>query len=330
MAKTLLVFGIDFESYLATDVKLKNREIMKTIKYIAGLLMMVAISISSASGQGSAQRSTAQRGSVQRVSTKSAVKQEQKKPSDRQISSQQRTTVQRSSTQRSSVKRSTPERSQVQRQPQRSSADSRHHVAQRNENANISTRNNPRSGYRDPVYIPPANRNRYSDKPYYGGRHYHPMYPTGRVNMHYHHDTYVHNYRVLYRPVHVDIYWSRNMYRDYCRWYPNYHWRYHYGYRIKTLSVFDAKYNLGEVAMVYGRVYASWYNQETDDYLLFFGGDYPYQQFTVVLPGHIARRFSWKPERFFLGEHLTVTGLITTFEGIPEIIVKDKRQIGIY
>jgi hypothetical protein len=120
------------------------------------------------------------------------------------------------------------------------------------------------------------------------------------------------------------------MYRDYRRWYPEYHWRYSWGHRIQTISVFDARYNLGEVAMVYGRVYATWYNRETDDYLLFFGGDYPYQEFTVVLPGRVARRFSWRPERYFLGEHITVTGLITTFDGIPEIIVKNKRQVGLY
>ena len=120
------------------------------------------------------------------------------------------------------------------------------------------------------------------------------------------------------------------MYRDYRRWYPEYNWRYNYGHRIQTISAFDAKFNLGEVAMVYGRVYSTWHNRETDDYLLFFGGDHPYQQFTLVLPGHLARKFSWRPERYFLGEHLTVTGLITTFDGSPEIIVKNKRQVGIY
>jgi hypothetical protein len=120
------------------------------------------------------------------------------------------------------------------------------------------------------------------------------------------------------------------MYRDYRDWYPDYHWSYHYGDRIQTISVFNAKYNLGEVAMVFGRVYATWYNDDTDDYLLFFGGEYPYQQFTVVLPGRIARRFNWRPDRYFLGVHLTVTGLITTYDGIPEIIVKNSRQVGIF
>ena len=82
--------------------------------------------------------------------------------------------------------------------------------------------------------------------------------------------------------------------------------------------------------MVYGRVYSTWHNKETDDFLLFFGGDFPSQQFTVVVPGHVARKFSWRPERFFLGEHITINGLITTFDGSPEIVVKNKRQLSLY
>ena len=148
------------------------------------------------------------------------------------------------------------------------------------------------------------------------------------MNIHY--DTYHHHYHVLYRPTFHEIYWTRNMYRDYSRWYPDYRWDYRYGYRIHTISVFDARYRLGEVAYVYGRVYATWYNRETDDYLLFFGGDFPNHQFTVVLPGDVARKYSWRPERFFLGEHIMVNGLITTFDGIPEIVVKNKRQLDLY
>ncbi len=202
----------------------------------------------------------------------------------------------------------------------------------------ISTPHNPRSTYRkanSKVYVD-HNRNgnsrvnKYSSKRYWCGHHYHNAYPTRKVKFHYHHDTYVNNYNVLYYPTHRNIYWNRHMYRDYRRWYPEYQWRYNYGYSIQTISAFDAKFNLGEVAMVYGRVYSTWHNRDTDDYLLFFGGDYPQQQFTLVLPGHVARKFSRRPVRYFLGQHLTATGLITTFDGIPEIIVKNKRQVGIY
>jgi len=196
--------------------------------------------------------------------------------------------------------------------------------------ASISNRNNPRSDYRAPEHRTHMKKNKFSEKRYYSGNHYHHVYPKRHIKTRYHHNTYIHHYNVLYYPSYHEIFWTRNMYRDYRRWYPNYHWRYDYGYRIQTMSIFDAKYNFGELAMVYGRVYATWHNKETDDYLLFFGGDYPAQQFTVVLPGNVARRFNWRPERYFLGEHMTVTGLITTFDGIPEIIVKNKRQVGIY
>lgn len=202
----------------------------------------------------------------------------------------------------------------------------------------ISTGNNPRSTYGKPdsriIATPPRNAdsriNQYSSRRYYGGNHYHYAYPTGRVGFHTHYDTYVNHYNVLYYPSVNHVYWTRAMYRDYQRWYPNYSWTYRYGYRLKTISAFEAAYNMGEVAMVYGRVYATWHNRETDDYLLFFGGDYPHHRFTVVLPGNVARRFGWRPERFFLGEHVTVTGLITTFDGVPEIVVKNKRQVGLY
>ncbi len=203
----------------------------------------------------------------------------------------------------------------------------------------MTTTKNPRSTYKKPNnkvsvkarYNAPVKKKHYYDnRGYYGGNHYHYAYPTRKVKFHYHHNTYMNNYHVLYYPSYGNIYWSRNMYRDYHRWYPDYRWNYSYGHRIQSISVFDAKYNLGEVAMVYGRVYATWHNKETDDFLLFFGGDYPYQQFTVVVPGHVARKFSWRPERFFLGEHVTINGLITTFDGSPEIVVKNKRQLSLY
>lgn len=202
----------------------------------------------------------------------------------------------------------------------------------------MTTDKNPRSNYRKPNkvstvdtrYTAPVKSNIHHGREYYGGHHYHYAYPTKGVKIHYHHNTYVNRYHVLYYPAYGEIYWNRRMYRDYLRWYPGFHWNYSYGYRIQTISIWEAKYNLGEVAMVYGRVYASWYNRETDDLLLFFGGDYPYQQFTVVVPGSIARKFSWRPEKFFLGEHLTITGLITTYDGSPEIVIKNRGQLSLY
>jgi hypothetical protein len=202
----------------------------------------------------------------------------------------------------------------------------------------MSTTKNPRSHYRKankmtstPArYHAPVKSHTHYKRGYYGGHHYHYAYPTTRVKLHYHHHTYLNNYGVLYYPSYNSMYWTRSMYRDYHKWYPGFHWSYSYGHRIQTISIWDAKFNLGEVAMIYGRVYATWYNKETDDYLLFFGGDFPYQQFTAVVPGHIARKYSWRPQRFFLGEHVTITGLITSFDGSPEIVIKHRRQLSLY
>ena len=302
---------------------------MKTRQYTIAMLIALiffTITIQAQSTRRSATQDKKEKTPATRSYTKKSTTQKARATQPaRQVQKQQ---VQRQRTTPQKARATQPAR---QVQHQRTAQQTRKPVS-------ISTPNNPRSTYRKAnsnVYVS-NNRtgnsrvNKYSSERYYGGHHYHNAYPTRKVKFHYHHDTYIHNYHVLYYPTYRNIYWSRNMYRDYRRGYPEYNWRYNYGYRIQTISVFDAKYNLGEVAMVYGRVYATWHNKETDDFLLFFGGDYPYQQFTVVLPGNVARRFSWRPERYFLGEHLTVTGLITTFDGNPEIIVKNKRQVGIY
>lgn len=158
----------------------------------------------------------------------------------------------------------------------------------------------------------------------------HYYYPSKRVKMHVHPVTYHNHYRVMYYPSHLDIIWTRKMHRYYLDIYPGYYWGYPVGYRINTISAFEARYNIGEVTRVYGRVYATWFNRETDDLLLFFGGEYPNQEFTMIVPGNIARRFSWRPERYFLGQHVFATGLITSFEGRPEMVVKRRGQLEIY
>ncbi|MBN1132696.1 MAG: hypothetical protein JXA39_06465 [Bacteroidales bacterium] len=170
-----------------------------------------------------------------------------------------------------------------------------------------------------------------SDKHYDGTRHYHHAYPKERVTIHYHRDAYGNNYKILYHPAHKNIHWTRAMYRDYVHLYPSYtYWHYEFGHSIKTIPTFKARYNLGEVARIYGRVYATWYNKQTDDYLLFFGGDYPFQDFTVIIPGVVARMFSRRPHYYFSGKHITATGLITSYAGKPEMVIKRTNQISTY
>jgi hypothetical protein len=158
----------------------------------------------------------------------------------------------------------------------------------------------------------------------------HYNYPSRKVKINVHPETHHYHYRVRYYPAYRDIVWTRRMHRYYLSIYPGYAWHYPFGYRIQTISAFEAKFNVGEVARVYGRVYATWYNRKADELFLFFGGQYPNQEFTVILPGRIARRYSWRPERYFLGQHVIADGLITRFEGQPEMIIKKKHQLDIY
>jgi len=135
----------------------------------------------------------------------------------------------------------------------------------------------------------------------------------------------------VYRaPVHVDIVWTPAMYREYRVIYPGMNWNYRTGYRISTLSAYDALYYVGDVRRVYGRVTDVFYAWENDEYILYFGPQFPYHDFSVIIPGHIAERYSRRPERFFTGANVAVTGLITAYDGKPEVLVRRSHQIERY
>ncbi len=132
-------------------------------------------------------------------------------------------------------------------------------------------------------------------------------------------------------PSRINIIWTNNMYREYVYLYPEFNlWYYPYGYHIENVSAYDASAFIGEVANIYGRVYDTWYLRETDEYFLYFGGPYPYQDFSIVLTGKDARRFSRNPERFFTNRNISVTGLVSLWEDKPEIVVKKRSQIHLY
>lgn len=142
-------------------------------------------------------------------------------------------------------------------------------------------------------------------------------------------------YRRTYYPYHVpprvDIIWSVRLYNEYRYIYPHYnYWYYPTGYRIHTVSAYDAFMYIGEFARIYGKVYDTWYSYDTDEYYLYFGEPYPYQDFTVIIEGRIARRISRRPERYFTGRHIAVTGIVSAYESKPEMIIKKRSQIDPY
>lgn len=132
-------------------------------------------------------------------------------------------------------------------------------------------------------------------------------------------------------PVAVNIIWTPLMHRHYIRMYPVVkYWHYQHGYHIANTSAYYADYYIGAVRTVYGRVREVYYSRSSDEYFLYFGAYYPYHDFTVVMPGWMARRYSIRPDRYFSNQYLAITGLITSFNGDPEIVVKESFQIKLY
>lgn len=132
-------------------------------------------------------------------------------------------------------------------------------------------------------------------------------------------------------PARVEIYWSLPMYHQYRAIYPDYdYWYYPIGYSIHTVSAYDASLYFGELARIYGKVEYVWYSRPTNEYYLYFGGPYPYQDFSLIVPANVARRFSRRPERFFTNRHIAVTGLVSSWEGKPEMLIKKSNQLDIY
>ncbi len=151
----------------------------------------------------------------------------------------------------------------------------------------------------------------------------------------YSNSPYTKDYRAVHyvyrEPVHVHVIWTREMHHNYIDMYPHVrHWEYRYGYSINTISAYYADYYIGDVKTVYGRVKEVFYSPETDEFFLNIGDYYPYQDFTIVLPGYIAREYTRRPISYFTNQYVDVTGLITEFDGKPEIVVKRRFQLDVY
>jgi len=125
--------------------------------------------------------------------------------------------------------------------------------------------------------------------------------------------------------------WSLELRNEYFQLYPEFRLRdYNYGYRVPFISAYDANEYVGEIATVYGDILAVEYSPENDEYYFYVGQYFPNQDFSVVVPGHIARNYSLNPESFFQGSHIAVSGLITSYNNRPEIVVKRAGQINRY
>jgi DNA/RNA endonuclease YhcR with UshA esterase domain len=97
-----------------------------------------------------------------------------------------------------------------------------------------------------------------------------------------------------------------------------------------TITPAQAGSHVGEVATVCGIVASTRYASSTRGKPTFLnlGKAYPNQIFTVMIWGEDREKFG-EPEEKYRDKNICVTGLISMYRGVPEIIAKDPKQIRI-
>lgn len=92
----------------------------------------------------------------------------------------------------------------------------------------------------------------------------------------------------------------------------------------------EASNYIGERTTVYGPVVSTHYASTSKGQPTFLNIGKPYPdpgRFTVVIWGQNRDNFSSPPEDYYDGKTIYVTGLVTEYEGIPQIEVKSPNQI---
>lgn len=132
-------------------------------------------------------------------------------------------------------------------------------------------------------------------------------------------------------PLRNEIFWSASLNHDFRIYYPEITtWRYEAGSRIPIIPAYDSWDYIGEVSTIYGKITDSFYDNASDQYFFYFGEVFPNYSFSVVMPGREARYFSIRPEMYFVGQNMSVTGYVSKSDDRPEIVVRSARQVELY
>jgi DNA/RNA endonuclease YhcR with UshA esterase domain len=96
----------------------------------------------------------------------------------------------------------------------------------------------------------------------------------------------------------------------------------------KTLTATEAKAHIGEQATVCGKVVSTRWAESSRGSPTFLNFDQPYpdQVFTLVIWGNDRSKFD-NPETTYRGKRVCVTGKVSAFKGVPEVIASDPSQI---
>jgi DNA/RNA endonuclease YhcR with UshA esterase domain len=96
----------------------------------------------------------------------------------------------------------------------------------------------------------------------------------------------------------------------------------------KTLTASEAKDHIGEQATVCGKVLSTRYAESSRGRPTFLNFDQPYpnQVFTLLIWGSDRSKFG-DPEMSYRGKRICVTGKISDYKGVPEIVANAPSQV---
>ena len=100
-------------------------------------------------------------------------------------------------------------------------------------------------------------------------------------------------------------------------------------YAQEIITPEDAAKFIGESKTVCGMVASAHFAAKSKGQPTFINLDklYPTQVFTVMIWGSDRGKFEKPPETLYSGKEICVTGMITSYQGSSEIIVKEPSQI---
>lgn len=93
----------------------------------------------------------------------------------------------------------------------------------------------------------------------------------------------------------------------------------------------EAGAHVGKHRTVCGQVASATFAVQTRRQPTFLNLDRPYpnQIFTVVIWGQDRPKFRTAPEKLYSGKQVCVSGVISTYKGVPQIIVNEPTQISL-
>ncbi len=94
----------------------------------------------------------------------------------------------------------------------------------------------------------------------------------------------------------------------------------------KEINIVDAKNYAGDNVRICTKIYGGRYFERDSLTLLNAGGYYPNAPLTVVIRAAARKEFN-KPEEYFRGSEVCLTGKVEIYKNKPQIEIKSKDQI---